>query len=237
MVTLPTERVSWNCVQMKNGCLQRVTLPTERVSWNFSTVSVPLLFGTSRSPRSVWVEIRASHFGMFMWLSRSPRSVWVEIVGREQAFVDYLSHAPHGACELKCSSCVNKYKIYFVTLPTERVSWNVLGEGTSSSHLQSRSPRSVWVEIVFWSIKAVTSGHAPHGACELKLLYGIYKNITDWVTLPTERVSWNLVVPELHQKNIVTLPTERVSWNWEMPNLYKKISRHAPHGACELKFP
>ena len=79
-VTLPTERVSWNwyykfpivrhCCHAPHGACELkfsyrrkksadifVTLPTERVSWNLYTTTGLSVVLSSRSPRSVWVEI------------------------------------------------------------------------------------------------------------------------------------------------------------------------------------
>ena len=101
--------------------------------------------------------------------SRSPRSVWVEIQPSILTTVLYNGHAPHGACELKffqsatCSTiylsrsprsvwveivhCFSYRLSALVTLPTERVSWNVKFNDGDFVNTLSRSPRSVWVEI------------------------------------------------------------------------------------------
>ena len=129
-------------------------------------------------------------------MSRSPRSVWVEIVFAAACQQYTVCHAPHGACELKCS---------------------LIHECTHRKY-GSRSPRSVWVEIIntYIAIRYKIS-HAPHGACELKFNHissagnnciksrsprsvwvemsaGISFINSSNVTLPTERVSWNLIV-------------------------------------------
>ena len=168
-VTLPTERVSWNSavvfvlfvfgvsrsprsvwVEIPPFLLfllfLSVTLPTERVSWNFFSIGGVFPPAESRSPRSVWVEIPF----LFLWdginTSRSPRSVWVEISALTFIFIQSV-----------------------VTLPTERVSWNLLQSVLHQRQALSRSPRSVWVEM-----SSVSSTNAYTA-----------------VTLPTERVSWN----------------------------------------------
>ena len=150
-VTLPTERVSWNSVLTFILLQSVVTLPTERVSWNHSIVLYGFKAVTSRSPRSVWVEIRLNVYSLLR----------------------FSRHAPHGACELKFSYRRKKSADIFVTLPTERVSWNLYTTTGLSVVLSSRSPRSVWVEIFavfFYCFR-----------CR--------------VTLPTERVSWNFQSP------------------------------------------
>ena len=190
--------------------------------------------------------------------SRSPRSVWVEIKLYRELSKAAICHAPHGACELKCSvhifkternichaphgACELKFVMYLlrksyisVTLPTERVSWNfffLIGGGFSPGHAPhgacelkldssliqfkaspSRSPRSVWVEISFFLSAGGFPRHAPHGACELKFFIVFSVVFVGVVTLPTERVSWN---------NILV--------GWQSAHIC-----HAPHGACELK--
>ena len=87
--------------------------------------------------------------------------------------------------------CDFTYTICRVTLPTERVSWNVSIYILRVFYWLSRSPRSVWVEMIFQN----------------------HNLIMVYVTLPTERVSWNWGRKELHCYDNVTLPTERVSWN------------------------
>ena len=123
----------------------------------------------SRSPRSVWVEIKLIKTQKSIRKSRSPRSVWVEMKNTNRWMIFKDSHAPHGACELKFPSV-----IFY-----------------NQSHL-SRSPRSVWVEILFGTdIYLLLQCHAPHGACELKYHQLIHLQYSFYVTLPTERVSWN----------------------------------------------
>ena len=105
-----------------------VTLPTERVSWNNICVTVHNKYPESRSPRSVWVEIPFLFQSVFLVTSRSPRSVWVEISVVLNRRYTVLGHAPHGACELKCVGCNQMGRNCTVTLPTERVSWNYCKE-------------------------------------------------------------------------------------------------------------
>ena len=123
-----------------------VTLPTERVSWNVA-VFVPL----------------ARHY----------------------------SHAPHGACELKLWGAKGDVKSDLVTLPTERVSWN----------------------FALLIVIALMSGHAPHGACELKFGRKIYYCGKSKSRSP--RSVWVEIVHcfSYRLSALVTLPTERVSWN------------------------
>ena len=126
-VTLPTERVSWNLRQPPKveqfarhaphgACELKFALfsaifsslchaphgacELKLILWRFSQQHF-----WSRSPRSVWVEIRLVR--LFSWKSpsRSPRSVWVEIVYRDFNFKFCCCHAPHGACELKYFEC------------------------------------------------------------------------------------------------------------------------------------
>ena len=91
--------------------------------------------------------------------------------------------------DVKRKNCKHKR----VTLPTERVSWNIEYGHKVYTTGGSRSPRSVWVEIFL---------------------------------LPFPR---NMI--------LVTLPTERVSWNYFMYSNRIFYESHAPHGACELKSP
>ena len=131
---------------------------------------------------------------------------------------------------------LSSYTLPFVTLPTERVSWNVDWQSTNSTIIC----------------------HAPHGACELKSVYvvsivSMYSSrsprsvwvemqlsklchILAYVTLPTERVSWNRSAGAKVCVAYVTLPTERVSWNGRQDYHWQHEPSHAPHGACELKF-
>ena len=124
--------------------------------------------------------------------SRSPRSVWVEIFNHLFRRLFLFCHAPHGACELKsCIAFLLCDMLHSVTLPTERVSWNRQFIFSHMVWCESRSPRSVWVEIIifcfaificdvtlptervswnFWRllVRRYMPCHAPHGACELK---------------------------------------------------------------------
>ena len=192
----------------------RVTLPTERVSWNKCH----------------------KYFSSEIHWSRSPRSVWVEIYigGKIRRYC--FCHAPHGACELKYTMTSALLYFWFVTLPTERVSWNRRNMLECHYNHTSRSPRSVWVEISYQAdFSAWYIGHAPHGACELKFLIGGTKPPillsrsprSVWVEILFSTVLYSLytsrsprsvwveicyvfVKKKLH---FVTLPTERVSWN------------------------
>ena len=146
----------------------RVTLPTERVSWNNKAFYKPCT-ALCHAPHGA-CELKWPHN---------------KITRR------YLRHAPHGACELKFLFSYRR-GVFPVTLPTERVSWNFLLFFPLFLLVLSRSPRSVWVEIIFLLVDSqptfVTlptervswnlcknwkwleiSSHAPHGACELKL--------------------------------------------------------------------
>ena len=147
-------------------------------------------------------------------MSRSPRSVWVEIC---YVFVKkklHFSHAPHGACELKFFIVFSVVFVGVVTLPTERVSWN---ENVKR-------------------IKAVKLGHAPHGACELKFwpffVYSLYTVSRSPRSVWVEISAVVFVIVDF----FVTLPTERVSWNFDRFLFIVCIQCHAPHGACELKW-
>ena len=154
--------------------------------------------------------------------------------------------------------CDFTYTICRVTLPTERVSWNAASIILFLCS-PSRSPRSVWVEILqvvlYSDIEVVTlptervswnlygSQTLPHfflsrspRSVWVEIFFVRKKHPERCVTLPTERVSWNTKqVAEYHQL-IVTLLTERVSWNVDVFIYYSLLDGHAPHGACELKF-
>ena len=190
----------------------------------------------SRSPRSVWVEI-------LEWIktsqnskSRSPRSVWVEIlrqfciciiinvtlptervswnnffINRQQNCT--ASRSPRSVWVEICYIFVKK-KLQIVTFPTERVSWNNL-------HLLQFAP--------FHS-------HAPHGACELKSILFFGRNNSAESRSPRSvwvEICYIFVKKKLH---FVTLPTERVSWNFITIAHITFSACHAPHGACELKY-
>ena len=184
----------------------------------------------------MWVEIIWGNALTVFATSRSPRSVWVEIC---YVFVKkklHFSHAPHGACELKF--VVSVFVAVFVL---------------------SRSPRSVWVEIdisVIRSMRNLVTLPTERVSWN-EAYYCVDYNCC--VTLPTERVSWNSVLTFILLQSVVTLPTERVSWNHSIVlygfkavtsrsprsvwveirlNVYSllRFSRHAPHGACELKL-
>ena len=123
-----------------------VTLPTERVSWNYFMYSNRIFYESHAPHGACELKSPMTHWQADKSKSRSPRSVWVEIVIFKMPKYLLYRHAPHGACELK--SCTIALHTFYciVTLPTERVSWNL--------HCSGRH-RTV-------------SGHAPHGACELK---------------------------------------------------------------------
>ena len=191
-----------------------VTLPTERVSWNYFMYSNRIFYESHAPHGACELKSPMTHWQADKSKSRSPRSVWVEIVIFKMPKYLLYRHAPHGACELK--SCTIALHTFYciVTLPTERVSWNwtvffrcyrSLGHAPhgacelklivsiwGSLVAPSRSPRSVWVEITrsrpkilstssrsprsVWVeiyempvIRPPETGHAPHGACELKL--------------------------------------------------------------------
>ena len=126
VVTLPTERVSWNGIEPSPLLSKIVTLPTERVSWNYAKVNtfMPKLV-TLPTERVSW-NLVLPYLFLSNYQSRSPRSVWVEMSNLN-----------------RCGYSVS------VTLPTERVSWN----------------------FVFCFCRCFCLCHAPHGACELKLLH------------------------------------------------------------------
>ena len=236
-VTLPTERVSWNFWTYIITSYDIVTLPTERVSWNFTFTLVFAVFCKSRSPRSVWVEIFnvsvsiCSNLSVTLptervsWnytkigfifangLSRSPRSVWVEIF--EPYMKSYIKYVtlPTERVSWNDSEIIKRGSI-LVTLPTERVSWNFKLLFCYAVSGKSRSPRSVWVEIIFSSIgNKIVPRHAPHGACELKFVTYLLRKSYKLSRSP--RSVW-VEMKNRHTEIIskeVTLPTERVSWN------------------------
>ena len=213
----------------------RVTLPTERVSWNWITLDVyyarfchaphgacelkwfhhltQISVCRSRSPRSVWVEIGIAQVKWNQHCkSRSPRSVWVEIQSSTEICQLLQSRSPRSVwVEMLCP------KIYCQPYQSRspRSVWvEIISPAFGTLKLKSRSPRSVWVEIC-------------------KLSYCFRYNP---VTLPTERVSWNIGNIKRSFQDWVTLPTERVSWNNNHVKFEKIIDSHAPHGACELKL-
>ena len=110
--------------------------------------------------------------------------------------------------------CDFTYTICRVTLPTERVSWNAASIILFLCS-PSRSPRSVWVEI---------------------LQVVLYSDI-EVVTLPTERVSWNLYGSQT-LPHVFLSRSPRSVW----VEIYTAVRRshtsfcHAPQGACELKY-
>ena len=127
IVTLPTERVSWNWERVSNE-IWKTESRSPRSVW-VEILNSPLIFSkpsSSRSPRSVWVEIVLLVTAIPPTSSRSPRSVWVEMRMKVSYKGVVICHAPHGACELKSAEINGLCSLMaFVTLPTERVSWNV----------------------------------------------------------------------------------------------------------------
>ena len=144
-------------------------------------------------------------------------------------------HAPHGACELKFL-LYRRYKTADM----------------------SRSPRSVWVEILEWIKTSQNSKSRSPRSVWVEILRQFCICIIINVTLPTERVSWNNFFINRQQNctasrsprsvwveicyifvkkklQIVTFPTERVSWNNLHLLQFAPFHSHAPHGACELK--
>ena len=166
-VTLPTERVSWNGKRLHMYHIHIVTLPTERVSWNADTAHGTHLYFKSRSPRSVWVEIK-NNLEQYLFLTchaphgacelkyclsvvkyyyvlcHAPHGACELKLYFLKSIYIFPCHAPHGACELKCYANSKRDLRVLVTLPTERVSWN-----NNSIAIYMQKP-----------------GHAPHGACE-----------------------------------------------------------------------
>ena len=213
-VTLPTERVSWNCVT-------RHALPTPIRHAPHGACELKYLYSVGSAP-----HLRHAPHGAceLKW------SIFV-------TFANFASHAPHGACELKYLNAKKFVYLIPVTLPTERVSWNECQQVVVVLHCVSRSPRSVWVEIAFVVLQMPRNPcHAPHGACELKLSIEVekYERVCHAPHGACElkcmfRFSFQWYC-------LVTLPTERVSWNPLFHEWRISKSGHAPHGACELKF-
>ena len=133
--------------------------------------------------------------------------------------------------------CDFTYTICSVTLPTERVSWNIINHHIRVYTYRSRSPRSVWVEILCRNVHCIgfesrsprsvwveidtivtlycfAPCHAPHGACELKFSF------SDMQKFKIESRSPRSVWVEIYT---VQYP-------------YFVCYGHAPHGACELKY-
>ena len=180
-------------VEIDNEITQRgsilVTLPTERVSWNTGGIVDVIYLTLSRSPRSVWVEIfndsdrrkkEESHAphgacelkstilqsGVQNFVSRSPRSVWVEMQLIQFLITLQLCHAPHGACELKLIWDLILWQTIHVTLPTERVSWNDYDELEKiMREVTLPTERVNWNLETNWGFQ-YSRCHAPHGACE-----------------------------------------------------------------------
>ena len=148
IVTLPTERVSWNWTVFFRCYRSLGHAPHGACELKLIVSIWGSLVAPSRSPRSVWVEITRSRPKILSTSSRSPRSVWVEIYEMPVIRPPETGHAPHGACELKYGTVYSSLKQYGVTLPTERVSWN-----------RTKDPCTELAE-----------SHAPRGACELKCI-------------------------------------------------------------------
>ena len=169
--------------------------------------------------------------------SRSPRSVWVEIPIKILPTVSCTRHAPHGACELKFFLTVFFVYSLYVTLPTERVSWNFFSSGgiippdvtlptervswnrpiyyLNHLYFLSRSPRSVWVEILlFCDVFNHSMSRSPRSVwVEIRRCWR-NKKMTVASRSPRSvwvEIWWN-AGDNGHFKE-VTLPTERVSWN------------------------
>ena len=130
LVTLPTERVSWNhCEKMLHYFWLCVTLPTERVSWNCRT------FFYFVYP---WVTLPTERVS---WNAIKSLLKINEKVTLPTERVSWNWWLPP------------RYSRLLVTLPTERVSWNERNSDLMNANIQSRSPRSVWVEISTWLLK------------------------------------------------------------------------------------
>ena len=172
-VTLPTERVSWNFCNSVIFNRSIVTLPTERVSWNFHVCTVYLQSIVTLPTERVSWNMDWYRINFIFAVSRSPRSVWVEISFYIGGIIPPIVTLPTERVSWNFRRCFCLW-CFCVTLPTERVSWNSYRRDKPPDILLSRSPRSVWVEIV----------------------NSFYTNFFKFVTLPTERVSWNTALLE-----------------------------------------
>ena len=210
-VTLPTERVSWN------HCLIFCNPPplghAPHGACELKLYDKPNLpfSSPSRSPRSVWVEMdwRNNQEEMQVTLPTERVSWNCEYAGlitnspchaphgacELKFYIAFLQcgkygHAPHGACELKLIP-ITSIAICDKSRSPRSVWVEIVCVIISVKRITSRSPRSVWVEITCFLEGVMIQCHAPHGACELKLF--LYPKLRkEWfVTLPTERVSWN----------------------------------------------
>ena len=142
-------------------------------------------------------------------------------------------HAPHGACELKWRHSWYNTFLLWVTLPTERVSWNLFRHYHIQVCYASRSPRSVWVEMfIHGQIRPLHMSRSPRSVwVEMICTTNQPKNLKSrsprsvWVEMQkTAKTNVNVKV---------TLPTERVSWNGSNTKILINGSGHAPHGACK----
>ena len=101
----------------------------------------------------------------------------------------------------------------------------------------SRSPRSVWVEMLKQTHcqKAYTSRSPRSVWVEIK--NSISGGFSAWVTLPTERESWNIycLMWTVHLKCHAPHGACELKYQAEKSAWYIVIC-HAPHGACELKL-
>ena len=142
-VTLPTERVSWNQCTTLTGCLTPGHAPHGACELKWCWFYAQRFRYTSRSPRSVWVEMFIHGQIRPLHMSRSPRSVWVEMICTTNQPKNLKSRSPRSVWVEMQKTAKTNVNVK-VTLPTERVSWN--GSNTK--------------------ILINGSGHAPHGACK-----------------------------------------------------------------------
>ena len=171
-------------------------------------------------------------------------------------FHSIVSHAPHGACELKCVVEIIHY-VYPRHAPHGACELKFISCSLFLNQSQSRSPRSVWVEIKNNLEQYLfLTCHAPHGACELKYCLSVVKYYYVLCHAPHGACELKLyflksiyIFPchaphgacelkcyansKRDLRVLVTLPTERVSWNNNSIAIYMQKPGHAPHGACE----
>ena len=145
LVTLPTERVSWNSYPVRCSSINPSHAPHGACELKLLFYTNRMSCGVSRSPRSVWVEIK-NNLEQYLFLTcHAPHGACeLKYCLSVVKYYYVLCHAPHGACELKCYANSKRDLRALVTLPTERVSWN-----NNSIAIYMQKP-----------------GHAPHGACE-----------------------------------------------------------------------
>ena len=124
-----------------------------------------------------------------------------------------------------------------VTLPTERVSWNQSKYAFLKVEVLSRSPRSVWVEILRkWRNVSVNWCHAPHGACELKSFTAL-RTLTVMMSRSPRSVWVEILCRNVHCIGFESRSPRSVWVEIDtIVTLYCFAPCHAPHGACELKF-